>query len=79
MLRDTQVWPRAAAIFVPDVALADITGDDQHFLSGMKRSSLPGAHRITPSLLLTGRQRRLYCQASLDYLLQTVRGLVLSA
>ena len=44
MLRDTQVSPRPAAVFVPDVAFADIAGQHQYFLGGMERSSLAKPH-----------------------------------
>jgi hypothetical protein len=46
MLRDTQVSPRAAAVFVPDVAFADIAGQYQDFLGGMERSSLAKPHAV---------------------------------
>jgi hypothetical protein len=78
VLRDAQVSSCAAAIFVADVALTDIAGEYQHFLSRMKLSGVTRAHPRCPSLLRS-RYGDLRNEALLNHLLQAVRGLVLLA
>ena len=56
MAREAQMRPWAAAVFVADIALADIAGQDEDLLRGIECSSVAKSHIRLP-VMLCGREQ----------------------